>query len=649
MVSNMASKRVTEFGNSAASKLVGSLQMLMESETEISVPEGNFDFRATIQTPYVVLNNFSVNGEAPFDFEFEVPFDDDLIANEAKFVIYNLSKSTVNKFKMGNTVSLTAGYGEDRSIVFEGWISEVKTKYDGIDKVTTIYALDDVKYTPEMMNEVTYEKGTSASYILKELLNRLNLSVEVFKPQRDHIFDDETKISGSIVENIKTYADICGVSVYINKQKVYCRPIWDGDNLRFTVNADTGMIESPELFIEENTNEEYTDTVHGYNVKMIFQRRINTAGIVKLNSKNYSGEYRIVSGEHKYDGLSATTEFKCIEAIFTSIDESKVGGKGDGAYGETNDVNWQKKDLPVPAAALSAKAMESYTAITSTGTLNYKISHGAESQTNGLRRYHVNFYVLAMGTYYGGVGTYVKITFENGKTIYAILGDQKADEHTDSRHMYTLHDMSTLEFQVDPAIISCTPGNIDTAAFNRALEEDGIGQNTKITNIWTSDVEPTFGYIGGGNAVIEKAVNWAIDIAKDDSHGYDQGANRWTQDYDCSALVIQAYEQAGVPVRSQGGASSTFNMYDIFTKYGFEDVTSSVNLNTGVGTKKGDVLLNVNHHTCIVIEDGGRRVNAGSNEFGGITGGRPGDQTGNEIAIKEYVNYPWDYVLRYTG
>ncbi len=91
-------------------------------------------------------------------------------------------------------------------------------------------------------------------------------------------------------------------------------------------------------------------------------------------------------------------------------------------------------------------------------------------------------------------------------------------------------------------------------------------------------------------------------------------------------------------------------MKPAFLKCGFEDVTKSVNLNTGTGLKKGDVLLNIQRHTCIVIEDGGKRVNAGSNEFGGITGGKPGDQTGGEIAIKEYSNYiyGWDCVLRYT-
>ena len=40
--------------------------------------------------------------------------------------------------------------------------------------------------------------------------------------------------------------------------------------------------------------------------------------------------------------------------------------------------------------------------------------------------------------------------------------------------------------------------------------------------------------------VIDTAVNFMLQIANDDSHGYSQD-DRWGPDYDCSSLVIQAY------------------------------------------------------------------------------------------------------------
>ena len=139
----------------------------------------------------------------------------------------------------------------------------------------------------------------------------------------------------------------------------------------------------------------------------------------------------------------------------------------------------------------------------------------------------------------------------------------------------------------------------------------------------------------------EKAVEFAVSVANDNSHGYDQ-ANRWGPDYDCSSLVISAYKAAGVPLAS----TYTGNMWRDFLDHGFT-VPPGVDLATGAGLQPGDVLLNEKSHTALYIGNG-KIVNAGGNEFGGVTGGQAGDQTGREIAIVPYYNFPWDVVLRYA-
>lgn len=145
----------------------------------------------------------------------------------------------------------------------------------------------------------------------------------------------------------------------------------------------------------------------------------------------------------------------------------------------------------------------------------------------------------------------------------------------------------------------------------------------------------------------ERATKQMESWAQDSSHGYDQDY-RWGEkgDFDCSSAVIQAWQNAGVPVKAKG-ATYTGDMRTVFLSCGFKDVTSKVNRSTGSGLLRGDVLLNETHHVAMYCGNG-KEVEASINEKGTAHGGQPGDQTGKEFLIRSYRNYPWDCVLRYS-
>ena len=142
----------------------------------------------------------------------------------------------------------------------------------------------------------------------------------------------------------------------------------------------------------------------------------------------------------------------------------------------------------------------------------------------------------------------------------------------------------------------------------------------------------------------EQALQWAIQIANDQRHGYSQ-TNRNGPDYDCSSLVLSAYKRAGVDV---GQATYTGNMKAELLKHGFSDVTASVNLSNCNGMERGDILLyhlsGTQGHTALYA--GNKQiVHARGQSYGSSA---PGDQ-GSEIAVTPYSRSRWATVLRYTG
>lgn len=144
--------------------------------------------------------------------------------------------------------------------------------------------------------------------------------------------------------------------------------------------------------------------------------------------------------------------------------------------------------------------------------------------------------------------------------------------------------------------------------------------------------------------IIEKAVRWAIKTSKDPKSGYNRD-DRYGPDYDCSSLITTAWNRAGVPVQIKD--TRTANMRKRYLAVGFKNVTKKVNLDTGEGLVRGDVLVHEGAHTAMYVGNG-KMVHARGDERGGVRGGKPGDQTGGEIKVTKYSNMHWNLVLRYV-
>lgn len=292
------------------SGIVGAMQRLEESiplAAEMPVSDGLYGHTVLVKTGNVTIKNEDL------DCEFDISFDDDAEANEAEIIVYNLSSETLQGIRKGQAISVTAGYKEDTGIIFSGFITQVKTKFSDVDKVTQIYAVDsEERSEKELTKSIAYRAKTSASSILKDLIGRAGLSIAVFSPKRDHVYKDGKTISGGLMENIKKMAQVCGVSAYISKGQVYVRSVLEGDTMDFTLSSATGLLELEE-FEEELTAEDFSDTIHGYNVTALLQHRITTGSILNIQSRNVNGMFRVREGSHTYDGTDFLTKVKAIE------------------------------------------------------------------------------------------------------------------------------------------------------------------------------------------------------------------------------------------------------------------------------------------------------------------------------------------------
>lgn len=291
--------------NPKSSEMAIALTKLDEQiNTEV---KGQFGQSVVITSGNVTIRNTEL------DCEFSTSFDDDTQADKAEITIYNLTNNTINQLKNQQNITITAGYGKDTGIIFDGYITSKKTYWEGVDKITVVRALDDGKRYNQSVESISYAAGTKASYILKDLCGRVGLPIAVFKVTRDYTYTDEVTVDGGLSDAIKQYANVCGVSAYICKSKLYVRGLNDGDNTKFKLSADTGLLSVSEFEETKNSEEFGEETVKGFDVEMLLQHRLQTASIIQLDSRNYKGTFRVREGTHTYSGSEFKTTAKIVQ------------------------------------------------------------------------------------------------------------------------------------------------------------------------------------------------------------------------------------------------------------------------------------------------------------------------------------------------
>ena len=119
------------------------------------------------------------------------------------------------------------------------------------------------------------------------------------------------------------------------------------------------------------------------------------------------------------------------------------------------------------------KAYMDYRTITDSSSVQYDLQQSAWTDSRGLRRMGDD-YLVAMGTGWltEGCGERFQVTLENGVAFTVMVGDVKADCHTDPTHRYrdSGGGANVLEFIVDTPCLSDEARNAGTVSVYPELE-----------------------------------------------------------------------------------------------------------------------------------------------------------------------------------
>lgn len=169
-------------------------------------------------------------------------------------------------------------------------------------------------------------------------------------------------------------------------------------------------------------------------VGVIMNLFLNTVIICQLEDIFTTQKAIIEKENNTYYAIGDATNYlteEMYKAVDTIIIPEDISCKS-GIKSKNNITEYS-----IPNYDTSFKTYMDYRCITDKTSAQYMLQMEAHTDDMGLRKYE-DHYIVAMGTYYSdNVGDTFKITLDNDTFFNVIIGDIKADCHTDSQNMYS--------------------------------------------------------------------------------------------------------------------------------------------------------------------------------------------------------------------
>lgn len=233
--------------------------------------------------------------DPPFTVEFDITRNILTSANVCQIRIYNLSannraqiRKDINDTVTFKSVQLSAGYGDNLPVVFNGNITQAWSVREGVNFITTIESFDGGFAFANGQTNTSFPATTAQKSVVETLATSLPFVSLGAVGKIDGSLSRGNAYSGNTCDILR---DITGGGFFIDNGKAYilneneCR-----DNEMLLINSQSGLLGTPLL----------ERTILSFD--MIFEPRLVVGQKIQLESstgQNFNGFYKIISLKHR--------------------------------------------------------------------------------------------------------------------------------------------------------------------------------------------------------------------------------------------------------------------------------------------------------------------------------------------------------------
>lgn len=279
-----------------------------------------FEIMVKVYTKNSTLTyQYNKHADKSTEIHFTVPFSTETQKQITEIVLYNINPGHFNSIQRGDKVELFAGYHDDNGLLMSGTIFRTSTPtLEGADTAYTLRVLEGPDYTTLPKLNITFAKGTYAETIVREVVRRAGISLNLMNTNINKRYDEEYTAEGHPLEILSQIAEDTKTSLFYLRGKLTWGFIFAGRNAEtFNLNVDTGLIGSP---VVESRDDDWQDGDDddglgrwSFSCESILNFHLTTFSRVEVRSKYLNHGMYVINGEHSFDGEQARTKFEGIE------------------------------------------------------------------------------------------------------------------------------------------------------------------------------------------------------------------------------------------------------------------------------------------------------------------------------------------------